>query len=162
MPSNYNVKVNNKTEISFSEKKMNSLDVVSVGQTKFHVIQNNKPFQAEIVQSNFLSRKYSVKVNNNTYEIEIQNELDALINEMGFEIGASKKVNNIKSPMPGLVLEINIKVGDEVKENQSLLILEAMKMENSISSPRDGIIKSITVKKGDAIDKGIVLIEFED
>ncbi|MCL4126550.1 UNVERIFIED_CONTAM: hypothetical protein GTU68_064554 [Idotea baltica] len=63
--------------------------------------------------------------------------------------------------MPGLILEINIAVGQEVKENDSLLILEAMKMENILTSPRDGIIKSISVSKGDAVEKNQLLIEFE-
>ena len=47
------------------------------------------------------------------------------------------------------------------KEDDVLLVLEAMKMENSITSPREGVIKSILVSKGDAVDKGILLIEFE-
>ena len=46
----------------------------------------------------------------------------------------------------GFILEINVKIGQEVKENDTLLILEAMKMENVLSSPREGIIKSIAVK----------------
>jgi biotin carboxyl carrier protein len=80
---------------------------------------------------------------------------------MGFEVGAVKKVNDIKAPMPGLILEIKINIGQEVKENDVLLILEAMKMENVLTSPRDGVIKSISVKKGDAVDKNHLLIVFE-
>ena len=67
---------------------------------------------------------------------------------------------SIKAPMPGLILEINVKVGQEVKEDEPLLILEAMKMENIITSPRDGIIKSISVNKTDAVEKNQLLIEF--
>jgi biotin carboxyl carrier protein len=63
--------------------------------------------------------------------------------------------------MPGLILEISVIVGQVVKENDSLLILEAMKMENSFLSPRNGTIKSISVLLGDAVDKGQLLIEFE-
>ena len=63
--------------------------------------------------------------------------------------------------MPGLILEISVVVGQTVKENDPLLILEAMKMENSFLSPRDGVIKSIAAIKGDAVDKGQLLIEFE-
>ena len=63
--------------------------------------------------------------------------------------------------MPGLILEILVSKGQEVKENESLLILEAMKMENVIVSPREGIIKSITVGKGDAVVKNQLLLEFE-
>ena len=80
---------------------------------------------------------------------------------MGFEVGLAKQVNFIKAPMPGLILEISVTVGQEVKQNDNLIILGAMKMENSFLSPRDGIIKSISVSIGDAVDKGQLLIEFE-
>jgi biotin carboxyl carrier protein len=93
--------------------------------------------------------------------VNINNALDQQIEALGFEIGASKKINEIKAPMPGLILEISVNVGQEVKENDALLILEAMKMENVIKSPCDGIIKSIKVKQGEAVDKNSLLIEFE-
>ena len=80
---------------------------------------------------------------------------------MGFEVGASKVVNNIKAPMPGLILDINVKVGQDIKEDAPLLVLEAMKMENTLLSPRDGVIKYIAVSKGEAVDKNQLLIEFE-
>ena len=80
---------------------------------------------------------------------------------MGFEVGLAKQINAIKAPMPGLILEINVDVGQSVKENDNLLILTAMKMENSFLSPRDGVIKSIAVKVGDSVVKGELLIEFE-
>jgi biotin carboxyl carrier protein len=64
----------------------------------------------------------------------------------------TKQINAI-SAYAGLILEISVIVG-QTKENDSLLILEAMKMENSFLSPRDGIIKSISVILGDAVDKG--------
>ena len=80
---------------------------------------------------------------------------------MGFENSASKHINELKAPMPGLILEVFVITGQQVKENDSLLILEAMKMENIITSPRDGIIKSIFAIKGDAVEKNYLLIEFE-
>ena len=63
--------------------------------------------------------------------------------------------------MPGLILEINVTEAQEVKENDPLLILEAMKMENVINSPRDGVIKSIKVSQGNTVEKNALLIEFE-
>jgi len=126
-----------------------------------HVLHHNKPYKAEIVSANFNQKQYEVKVNNNTYTVAISNDLDQLIKDLGFEVGLTKQVNAIKAPMPGLILEINVVVGQTVKENDPLLILEAMKMENSFLSPRDGVIKSIAVSKGDAVDKGQLLIEFE-
>jgi acetyl/propionyl-CoA carboxylase alpha subunit len=95
-------------------------------------------------------------VNNNSYTVAISNDLDQLIHELGFEVGLTNQC--YKAPMPGLILEISVIVGQTVKENDSLLILEAMKMENSFLSPRDGIIKSISVILGDAVDKGQLLM----
>ena len=157
----YKVKVNSLTEIDVTEKDVSTLDSIKTSPSKFHILQNNNSFKAEIIEADFGKKLYKVKVNNNLYKININNELDALIKQMGFEVGATKKVNDIKAPMPGLILEINVKIGQEVKEDDALLILEAMKMENVLTSPRDGIIKSISVNKGDAVDKGELLIAFE-
>ena len=60
-----------------------------------------------------------------------------------------------------MILIIDVEIGQEVQENETLLILEAMKMENNFASPRAGVIKSILVNKGDAVEKGQLLIEFE-
>ncbi len=66
------------------------------------------------------------------------------------------------APMPGLILDIVVSAGQQVTENEPLLILEAMKMENAVLSPRDGIIKEIVANQGDAVDKNQLLIVFED
>lgn len=161
MDTPYKLSVNNSISFDLSESDLVNLDAVSIEKNKFHVLKDNKPYKAEIVASDFNSKKYTVKVNNNLYEVAIANALDLLIKGMGIERGKTKVVNAIKAPMPGLILEISVEVGQQVNENDPLLILEAMKMENSFLSPRDGIIKSIAVKKGDAVDKGHLLIEFE-
>ena len=63
--------------------------------------------------------------------------------------------------MPGLVLEIAVTEGQEVKEGDKILILEAMKMENSILIHTNAKIKRIAVSAGQAVDKGQVLVELE-
>lgn len=161
MSNNYKLSVNNTTSFHFTESDLKNLDAVNVEQAKFHVLKDHKPYKAEIISADFIAKKYSIKVNNNTYEVAIADALDMLIKSMGIERGRTKVVNAIKAPMPGLIIEISVEIGQTVKENDSLLILEAMKMENSFLSPRDGVIKSIAVEKGHAIDKGQLLIEFE-
>ncbi|MDR3132466.1 MAG: biotin/lipoyl-binding protein [Prevotellaceae bacterium] len=64
----------------------------------------------------------------------------------------------IKSPLPGVVLSVEVNVGDAVKSGQKLLVLEAMKMENSIEADRDGKITAIKVAKGDSVLEGAELI----
>ena len=161
MSNKFKVKVNNSMEFDISDNDVSKLDAEKTANNKYHVLQNNKPFKAELVDSNFNRKKYSIKVNNHTYNVDISNPLDLLIDKMGFTFGTSKQVNSIKAPMPGLILDIHVKEGQEVKEDEGLLILEAMKMENVITSPRDGVIKSVNIAKGDAIDKGHLLIEFK-
>jgi len=63
--------------------------------------------------------------------------------------------------IPGTVRQVLVKVGDSVKEDDKLLMLEAMKMMNIINSPMAGKIKAILVKEGDRLPKGSVMIEFE-
>jgi len=161
MSNSYQLSVNNTTTFDLSESDLKNLDAVCVGADNFHILKDSKPYQAEIESADFNSKKYIIKVNNNRYEVSIANALDLLIKSMGIERGRTKLVNAIKAPMPGLILEISVAVGQTVKENDPLLILEAMKMENSFLSPREGVIKSIAVEIGQAVDKGQLLVEFE-
>jgi biotin carboxyl carrier protein len=157
----YKIKVNATHSFDLTKETMESLDAIETSANNYHILQDNISIKASVLNSNFYKKAYTVKVNNNTYHVDINNTLDQLIETLGFEVGTSKKVNDIKAPMPGLILEINVKEGQEVKEGDPLLILEAMKMENVITSPRDGVIKSIDVKKGETVDKNSLLIEFE-
>lgn len=161
MNNAYKLTVNGTTEFSITEEDLSKADAITTGPSRYHVLKGNTPYKAEVTNTDFLSKSYTVAVNNTSYTVSIANALDSLIKEMGFEIGAAKQINEIKAPIPGLILEISVTEGQEVKENESLLILEAMKMENSFLSPRDGIIKSIAVSKGDIVEKGQLLIEFE-
>lgn len=159
--SNYKVTVNDTFHFDFEKERILALDAIRSGANEFHALHQNTSYKAEIISSDFNHKCYTVKVNNTNYTVKISNPLDVLIKEMGFEVGSAKQINAIKAPMPGLILEINVVVGQSVKENDNLIILGAMKMENSFLSPRDGVIKSISVSKGDAVDKGELLIEFE-
>ncbi|HUH25838.1 MAG TPA: acetyl-CoA carboxylase biotin carboxyl carrier protein subunit [Flavobacterium sp.] len=161
MNNTLKVSVNKEHTFEFTEDQMLAADVASLDQKNFHVLHNNTSYHATVVNTDFINKTYTVVVNNNEYVVSIANQLDQLIKEMGFEVGKTKIVNAIKAPMPGLILEINVAVGQEVQEGDNLLILEAMKMENSFDSPRAGVIKSIAVTKGQAVDKGQLLIEFE-
>ncbi|NNK82935.1 MAG: biotin/lipoyl-binding protein [Flavobacteriaceae bacterium] len=156
----FKVKVDNSSEFDISKDDISNLDAVST-KGKYHILQNNASYKAEVLNSEFNNKSYSVKVNSNTYQVKIADKLDQLISKMGFAIGTNKQIDFIKAPMPGLILDVMVKEGEEVKEDDALLILEAMKMENIITSPRNGIVKTVNIAKGNAIDKGHLLIKFE-
>lgn len=71
---------------------------------------------------------------------------------------SSANESPVKSPLPGVILDIKVKEGSKVAVGQTLLVLEAMKMENNIDSDRAGIVKSIQVNRGDSVLEGDVLI----
>ena len=73
----------------------------------------------------------------------------------------SARVSALHSPLPGIVLDITCKVGDNVKKGQKLMVLEAMKMENAINADRDGVVKEIKVNKGDSVLEGADLAIIE-
>ena len=67
----------------------------------------------------------------------------------------------VLAPMPGKILDVLVKVGDKVTEDDELLILEAMKMENPVYSTADGVVKEVKVKKDDTVDTDQILVILE-
>lgn len=161
MIKKYQLKVNDDAVFQSKALEDSCINTAKTPTGDIHVIKDNKTHNAKIISKDFNNKKYQVIVNGNVYNIDIQTQLDELIHQLGFSLNLAKQVNSIKSPMPGLILEVNVEVGQQVNQGDNLLILEAMKMENNLTSPRDGVIKSIRVKKGETVEKGLILIEFE-
>jgi biotin carboxyl carrier protein len=113
-----------------------------------------------------------VEVNGTKYKVEIHKEKKAsktptLVRKEVPKPKDSHKIQkgatllSIKSPLPGTILSVNVKEGDEVKRGDTLLIYEAMKMENKLVAERDGLVKSVKVSAGDSILQGDVLLDME-
>ena len=69
--------------------------------------------------------------------------------------------NAIKTPLPGVIIDVKVNVGDTVTKGQTVVVLEAMKMENNINADRDGKVTAIQVAKGDTVADGAVLVVLE-
>ena len=135
-------------------------DIAMVNDGYFHVLMNGKGYRAEVVRIDRATRQVTVKINGKHYDVAVKNKSDLLLEKMGMQNAASGKINSIKAPMPGLIVDLKVKEGDVVRQNDPLLILEAMKMENIIKAPGDGTVKHIKVSKGNSVEKNQVLIEF--
>lgn len=136
-------------------------DWIQIGPSKYHAIVNDRSLTIELGAVDETGKQLTILVNGVKYQVALQNQFDALLKQLGMDKLAAGKVNNLKAPMPGLVLRINVQAGDTIKKGDALLVLEAMKMENVIKAAGDGVVKKIAVSERTAVDKGQVLIEFE-
>jgi len=161
MNDSYSVKVGDDFDFTLSKDTISSLDLITTGDGAYHLLKDGTSYHVKILDSHFNKGTYTISINGSEYETAIQTPLDELIKKMGFAVNAGKNIDSISAPMPGLILDILVEEGQEVNEEDQLLILEAMKMENIITSPRQGVIKSVSVSKGDAVEKKQLLIEFE-
>ncbi len=139
--------------------KETEIDFVKLLDNKFHILQNHKSYNLEVIHADYNLKRFSIKVNNNIYDLNLQTELDALLEKMGMSATSDEKMDHVKAPMPGLVLDILVEVGQTINKGDNLLVLEAMKMENIIKASGTGIVKNIKVNKKDAVEKNQLLIE---
>lgn len=135
-------------------------DIIKVREGVYHLLKDGRSYNVELVKHIPEEKKLIVKINNTKYTLDVKDQYDELLHHLGMDNMTSKKVNDIKAPMPGMVLNILVGEGQEVKKGDALLILEAMKMENILKSPSDGIVKKIAATKGTAVEKNQLLIQF--
>ncbi len=128
--------------------------------TGFIISEGNSIYKAEIESISDDQTEFSVSINHIPFTLKVKDRLDLLAAEMGMKNIGKKKSEDVKAPMPGLILEVNVEAGEKVKKGDKLLILEAMKMENIIKAGHDGTIKEITIEKGQNVDKNQVLIRY--
>ncbi|QDK79681.1 biotin/lipoyl-binding protein [Spirosoma sp. KCTC 42546] len=135
-------------------------DLVKLSAQTFHILHQNRSYTAEVLELNAADKTVSLKINGHIYHVQLKDRFDLLLEKMGMSTLASTKINELKAPMPGLIVGISVQPGDVVNKGDSLLILEAMKMENMLKAPGEATIKTIRVGKGDRVEKGQVLVEF--
>jgi biotin carboxyl carrier protein len=127
----------------------------------FVVSFNGKTFNGEVLDQNLEDHTLKLKLNHRVFEVKRKYALLDLISQMGLDKKKVKKLKELSSPMPGRVLKIMVKPGDQINIGDSLLSLEAMKMENILKSDGEGVVREIFINAEQVVDKGEVLIEFE-
>jgi biotin carboxyl carrier protein len=161
----YKAYINNQEFGIESEGAKNSIngvsfdaDIIEFKKDRFHIIRDNRSYTAEVLHVNTEEKLFTIKVNNAVFQVQVRDKYDELLREMGIDSTAGKKANDLKAPMPGLVLNILVSEGQPVAKGDPILVLEAMKMENIIKAASDGMIKKIAVAKGDKVEKNQVMI----
>lgn len=134
------------------------LDVIKNKDGSYNLIYENRSYNLNILRSDINDKTYTISVNGKEIDLNIKDSLDQMLDKMGFSNNKKHSSGEIKSPMPGMVLHIDVKEGQEIEKGDTLLVLEAMKMENLIKAHANGIVKSVKVKKGEAVSKNQVLL----
>jgi biotin carboxyl carrier protein len=142
---------------------------------KFKFTINGNQYEVDVI--NVEDNIAEVEVNGTKYQVEIESKVQTtktprfvrsivspstdIVKSQQKTSGPSesKGVGHIKSPLPGVILNVHVKEGDIVKIGDKLLTLEAMKMENNVNSDKQGKILSIKVKPGDSVLEGEILVE---
>lgn len=153
--------INSADEVEFEKEAIHDLDVLKVDDNIFQLMLNNKNYTIKLLDKTG-HKSFKVQINSRVYNIELKDHLDLMVDRLGLTKVAAQKINEIKAPMPGLVIDVLVKEGQSIQKGDSLVILEAMKMENVIKAAGDGIIEVINVGKGQAVEKNQVLLKLNN
>ncbi len=111
------------------------------------------------VVADISGRDVSVQVRGERYEVQVEDERERAAAEVAGKKQGGKR--ELRASMPGIVVEVQVAVGDAVEEGQTLVVLEAMKMQNPLAAEASGKVTRLLVKAGDAVASGALLAEIE-
>ena len=138
--------------------KIYKVDLLHTADGTFSILEGGHSYNIELVPNH--PKKYTAYTLYNSFDVEvIDAEAKYLMNRGANGFGSNE--NTISSPMPGKVVKILVKEGDEIKEGETAIIISAMKMESEYKAPKDSIIKKINVNEGDTIEGSQILIELD-
>jgi acetyl/propionyl-CoA carboxylase alpha subunit len=127
---------------------------------KFHLLKGSASYPAEVIQTDYQNKTFLIRINGHLHQLQVKDRFDLLLEQMGISTANPHQVNEVKAPMPGLIVDIKVVTGQAVQKGDPILILEAMKMENIIKSPGEGVVKAIKVNRRENVEKNQVLIQF--
>jgi biotin carboxyl carrier protein len=140
------------------DNKLYDLDIVEVERGVYSIIHQNTSFNVELVQAKN-AKSYIVNTLYESFDVQIIDAEAKYLMNRKKDDGEDEKV--IASPMPGKVVKVLVKEGDEVKAGETVVVVSAMKMESEYKVKQDRVIKKVLVKEGDTVagDQPMVIIE---
>lgn len=114
--------------------------------------------RSHAVRVQLVDGEYQVQIGGEMHNVRVQDERTHRLAGLKAEMGDNSGEVVIRAPMPGVIVEIPVKSGQQVRKGDTLIVLESMKMHNEFSAPRDGTVHGIRVGKGQKIEKNTVMI----
>jgi acetyl/propionyl-CoA carboxylase alpha subunit len=125
------------------------------GLSLYSLLIDNKSWEVLVERS---GDEYRISIGGDLLLVTVYDERTRKIEKGLSKVASPTGEVTLKAPMPGLVREVPVQVGEEVRAGQGLVILEAMKMENELRAPRAGSIREIRVKPGETVEHGQALL----
>jgi len=117
-------------------------------------------FITEVMVLSQHTDQLTLLVNGKETQVHVKDHIAIMLDKLGMSVSTEQIANEVLAPMPGVILQVLVSQGQQVKKGDSLLILEAMKMENMIKAPADVTIDTIAVTKGMSVEKNALLVKF--
>lgn len=151
----FDIEITNDGDI-FVNGEARQIDFLPLGETLYSLIMDTDSHQ--VLVNDIDKNDYEVLIGGRLYPINVMDERALLLSSRrgGLDVGSGEV--SIKSPMPGLIVDIPVSAGDAVVKGQTIIILESMKMQNELKAPRDGIIQRISVAPGESVQQNKVLL----
>ena len=151
----YTIDINDDRHVIVNGKTY-AIDFTSLSHTGLaSLILEGQSFDVDIAEN---TDAYTVMLKGVLHDVQVEDERTRRLAGMKRSMADVVGEVLIKAPMPGVIVEIPVEVGQEVAKNQVVAILESMKMQNEFKSPKDGVVKSVRVKPGDKIDQNTVMV----
>ncbi len=126
-----------------------------------HVVTVGREVYRVLARRGAQKGRYDLWVAGHRFAVEALDERTRAIRALaGRGVGVSAPAHLV-APMPGLIVRVNVSVGDQVRAGEGLVVIEAMKMENELRAPADGMVRRVAVTPGTAVERGTVLVEME-
>ena len=153
--NHFEIEINGEDEI-FVDGERTFIDFRSVaGQSVYSLIVNGKSYEALVQPA---EDGLEVLLQGQLYQITIEDERQRRLRQTTGSSAELRGELHYKSPMPGLIVTVRVREGQEVKRGDRMIVLESMKMQNELSSPSDGIVRNIRIQSGDNVDQNQVLL----
>ncbi len=150
----FEVEINRDGKVKINGEERD-VDFHMISHSLYSVLIDNSSFEALV---ELRDGRYNVLMFGDLYDVGVMDERQQRLSKASAGFGVSQGEIVIRSPMPGLIVAVNVAEGQTVKKGDALCVLESMKMENEIKAPRDGNITRVSVAKGDRVEQNKALI----
>lgn len=168
-PYSYQVQVNNQWEGEISSPQQglppfagpHSWSLVPLDGDRYSIIWDHRQFLAEKLALDPATKTLTLRISGRIFEVRLREPLDLLVESLGTRLALKEELLKVRAPMPGLILSVLVRPGQELRQGEPMLILEAMKMENVFKAASAARVLELKVREGEVVEKGSVLLVLE-